>query len=116
MAQELLSIGGMTSADRHRVTSDIGDAISGTGGWIINHTLASNIALSLRFSVTSKALGDFRDRVIAADVKLNDESLSRIQTMTEKLSAIPTDITVTLNVTFIHDGPDLRQPVPAVPG
>lgn len=116
MTTEFLRLTGTTAADRHEVTSEIGNAVSGSGGWIIDHTLSSNIALTIRCSLPSQSLVAFRDRVIAAKIKLDDDSLSRIQATTDGLFAKPTDVTVTLNITFIHDEPDLRRVVPAVPG
>lgn len=117
MTTEFLSLAGMTTADRHRVTAEIGDAVSGTGGWIMNHTLSSNIALAIRCSIPSHRLGDFRDRVIAAGVKLDDASLAGLQALIGKPgAAAAADISTTLNVTFIHDEPDLRRIIPAVPG
>lgn len=116
MQTDFLSISGITTADRHQVTSDIREAISGAGGWVVDHTLSSNIALTIRCSLPSQQLDEFQKRIVAAQVKLKDDSIAGIQAMTAKHSAEPNDISATLNVTFIHDEPDLRREVPAVPG
>lgn len=107
---------GVTKADRHQVTADVNDAISGTGGWVINHTLFSNIAITIQFSLPSQRLVEFRDRVIAASVKLDDDSIAKVQAMAGRHSPKPIDIAASLNITFIHNEPDLRREISAIPG
>lgn len=107
---------GVSRANRHQVTANINDAISATGGWVINHTLFSNITITIQCSLPAKRLDEFRDQVITAGVRLDDDSIAKCQAMVTKHAAEPIDITASLNITFIHDEPDLRREVPAVPG
>ena len=116
MRQEFLMISGVTKADRHQVTADVNDAISASGGWVVNHTMFSNIAITIQFSLPSLRLDELRDRVMAASVKLNDDSLAEILAIGEKRLPEAADVTATLSITFIHDEPDLRREIPAVPG
>ena len=109
-------ISGVARADRHQVTADINDAISSAGGWVADHTLFSNIAITIQFSLPSPRLDECRERLVGANVKLDDESMAAMRTMAEKHSPKPIDVTATLNITFIHDEPDLRRKIPAVPG
>lgn len=109
-------ISGVTKADRHQVTSAVNNAISAVGGWVINHMLFSNIAITIQFSLPSQRLDEFGDHMIAASVKLDDDSIAKLQAKVEKLSPKPLDITASLNITFIHNEPDLRREIPAVPG
>ncbi|MEM7025602.1 MAG: hypothetical protein AAF637_23925 [Pseudomonadota bacterium] len=116
MRQEFLMISATTAGNRQQVTADVSDIIAATGGWIINHTLFSNIAATIQFSLPSQGLDLFRQRVVAAGVRLNNEDLARIRAAIEKHATTLADTTVSLNITFIHDDPDLRREVPAVPG
>lgn len=116
MRQEFLMISGVTSADRHQATADVNDAISASGGWVLDHTLFSNVAITIQFSMPSPKLGEFEDRVLAASVKLDDDSFGKMRAMQEKHAAMPADITASLSITFIHNEPDLRREIPAVPG
>ncbi len=109
-------ISGVARRDRHEVTADINDAISAVGGWVIDHTLFSNIAITIQCSLPSLRLHEFQRRVAEAGVKLDDDSTAKIQAMVEKSLPKPSDTTASLNVTFIHDEPDLRREIPAVPG
>jgi len=115
MKQEFLMISGVTKANRHQVTADVGAAISGTDGWVIDHTMFSNIAITIQFSVPSQNLEELRNRIIAAGVKLDDDSITKIQTLVGKHAPKPIDVTASLNITFIHNEPDLRREIPAVP-
>ena len=114
--QEFLMISGVTKAERHNVTSEVNNAVSAAGGWIIDHTLFSNIAITLRFSLPSQRLDEWRRRVVAAGVRLDEDSLAKVRALMEKAAPRPADLTVSFNVTFIHDEPDLRREIPAVPG
>ncbi len=116
MRQEFLMMSGVTKADRHQVTAGISDAISATGGWGINHTLFSNIAATIQFSLPSQRLDEFLDRIIAVSIKLDDDSIGEVQAVAGKHSPKPIDITASLNIAFIHNEPDLRREIPAVPG
>jgi hypothetical protein len=92
--------------------SAIGDA----GGWLLSHTLFSNMAATLRGEIPQSGLGTLRDSLQSAGVKLDDESLARISAASPPASLIGTDRLVVLSITFLHNQPDLRQDVPAVPG
>lgn len=116
MKQELLMISGITKKNRHEVTADINDTISAPGGRIVDHTLLSNIAITIQFTTPSQRPEEFRRRVIAVGVGLDDDSLARIRGTIEKRMSGSAGITASLNFTFIHDDPDLRRKIPAVPG
>jgi hypothetical protein len=47
---------------------------------------------------------------------LDDESLAKIDAMVERHMSKSVDLTASLNITFIHDEPDLRREIPSVPG
>lgn len=106
---------GVTTADRHEVTVAIDRAILASEGWVVDHTLFSNIAITIRLSLPTGKLGDFRQRVGEAGVRLNDASAEQSQIVARDDDR-EAELTVSLNITFIHDEPDLRRTVPAVPG
>ena len=53
---------------------------------------------------------------MAASVRLDDDSLTKIQAIGQKRLPEAVDVTGTFNITFIHNEPDLRREIPAVPG
>ncbi len=107
-----LTLSGVTRGNRYDMTAAISGAVTGAGGWIIDHALFSNVAACIRFAVPAHGLTGFRDRILAAGVALDAESLDAIGAV----APAETELTVALNVTFVHDEPDLRRTVPAVPG
>ena len=115
MKRRSITMNGVTSADRHEVTAAVDKAILASEGWVVDHTLFSNIAITLRLSLPMGKLDDFKRRVAEAGVRLDDASQGSSCATTRDEDG-ETEITVSLNVTFIHDEPDLRRTVPAVPG
>lgn len=116
MNRSFLMLSGLTKADRHDVTSAVTDAISATGGWVVNHTMFSNIAIAIQFSLPAQKLDDFQHHIIATDVRLDDDSLAKLRAMIKEHAPGSAEISASLNITFIHNEPDLRREVPAVPG
>lgn len=114
--QRMLMLAAVTSANRHAVMADIDDAAVACGGWIEGHALFSNIMTTFRFVVPAGRLGDFAARINEAGVHLDSASLSAVSKNTGARVAPQVELRGSLAVTFIHDEPDLRREVPAVPG
>ncbi len=110
-----LTLSGVTHGNRYDMTAAVSGAITGAGGWIIDHALFSNVAACIRFAVPARGLAGFRDRILAAGFALDAESLDAIGAAVPA-DPVDTELTVALNLTFVHDEPDLRRTVPAIPG
>lgn len=113
-AIELLS--GVSKANRYDVTAEVDRAIMGLGGWISGHGLFSNTVVTFRFAFPAAQFPALADRLAASGVRLDETSLARIAAIAAENSAGTEDVAASVAVTFIHDEPDLRQPVPDVPG
>lgn len=109
-------LSGVTHENRHQVSADINDAVVAAGGWITDHTFFSNIATTFRAILAPSGLAVFRHRVTAIGVHLDAESMEKLAALIENEKGLPEEIPASLNVTFIHDEPDLRREVPAIPG
>lgn len=116
MRPRIIMLTGVTHANRHQVTADINDAVVASGGWVADHTFFSNIATNFRLVLEPQGLARFRDLVIKAGVHLDEESDARLSDLIAHEKGLPEELPASLNVTFIHDEPDLRREVPAVPG
>lgn len=116
MRPRIVMLTGATHANRHQVTAEINDAVVAAGGWVADHTFFSNIATNFRMVLPPQGLSRFRELVVAAGVHLDAESEKAIGDLIANKKGLPEEIPASLNVTFIHDEPDLRREVPAVPG
>lgn len=106
----------VTRQDRHQALQDALAAIGEAGGWLLSHTLFSNMAATLRGQVPQGGLGALGDSLLQAGVKLDQESRAKITEATAQATPAEAERLVILSMTFLHDQPDLRQDVPAVPG
>jgi hypothetical protein len=113
-------INAITSSDRHTVIASIERAISGAGGWVIDHHAFSNRSLSITVEIGAARLPGLIAAVMACDVVMMKESEEALDIMLGELSAPGSDLEQTLRgyvqIAFHHDLPDLRHEVPCVPG
>jgi hypothetical protein len=102
---KFLRISGVTTKDRNLALSELREAISGHGGWIIDHALFSNAAANINFEIPLEAAGRFV------------EALSDTGYSPKIKDGLPVgdggDIRGSLQVTFLNDGPDMKRTVPA---
>jgi len=114
MFAEVLRINASTHADRIDMTSRAEQALTGTGGWILDFKQFSNISISISFEISTKNLGRLYQALKATGLDLSrqsDEALSNYGDLKNQA-----DIQASLQITFIHNEPDLRRDVPAIPG
>jgi hypothetical protein len=116
MRPRIIMLTGVTHANRHQVTADVNDAVVSSGGWVTDHTFFSNIATNFRMVLAPAGLARFHELVLKAGVHLDEESEAALADLIAKEKGLPEELPASLNVTFIHNEPDLRREVPAVPG
>lgn len=108
-----LMLSGMTRRNRHEVISGLATLVPSAGGWIVDHALFSNVAATIRSEVPSAGLARFATGLAELDVSLDAESVEALSGAAGEENG---DRMLSLNLTFVHDEPDLKHPVPAVPG
>ena len=116
MRPRIIMLTGVTHANRHQVTADVNDAVVSSGGWVTDHSFFSNIATNFRMVLAPNGLTRFRELVLKAGVHLDEESEAALADLIANEKGLPEELPTSLNVTFIHNEPDLRREVPAVPG
>lgn len=115
--QKPLRLSAVTRADRHRMIEAAKDAIGAGGGWILDFRLFSNLSINIVFELPNRRAADLLVRLEALDWKFDEEGRRDLLACNEQAATIePYDIGGTLQITFIHDQPDLHIPVPAIPG
>ena len=91
--------------ERNEALGGVQNAIRQSGGWIVNHTLFSNISATLQFEVPAQATDDLVKRL--TEFGLPPALQSEVPPTAKE------DIRGTVLLTFIHDESDLKRPVPA---
>ncbi|HKG20804.1 MAG TPA: hypothetical protein VKC34_02815 [Blastocatellia bacterium] len=121
MAFSYLSIRGSTRSERQEAIARAKEAIQASGGWILDFRLFSNVSISVSFEVPLNGVERLFSLLVAADIHLDRESeelLAGYRRGREQLSdrRLSTEVPGALQLTFIHNEPDLRLEVPAIPG
>lgn len=112
MVAEAFKINGIARADRHLVVDRIKDAVQNYGGWILDFRQFSNISICLNVEIALDRLESLHAGLAGIGLILDPlvQAPGGNQTITSR-TAIGT-----IQVTFIHNEPDLRVEVPAIPG
>ncbi len=106
----ILMLNAVTRRERKDATSFVFDTVNGLGGWIDDVQMYSNLMNTIRLTLSAGAypalIAALREGGIAVDEP--DEELAGADSAVERMA--------TLQITFIHDEPDMKRDVPAVPG
>lgn len=111
-----LTLAAITRRERHQAVGAVIDAIMDAGGWLVDSAQFSNLAMALRFVLPADGLAGWAAALAAAGVRLDEDSRARLAAHAAGAGAPEAEVPAALNLTFLHDEPDLRQAVPAVPG
>ncbi|MDX2239316.1 MAG: hypothetical protein NW224_01420 [Leptolyngbyaceae cyanobacterium bins.302] len=110
-----LRLDGFTRAERIQMTDRVSEAINQAGAWITDFHLYSNILICINFQVPSTNLDQLAATLQETGLRLSQESLEQL-TSAHDSALREEELTGTLQITFVHDEPDLFREIPAVPG
>ncbi len=105
-----IALNAVTKLERNFVTTLVMDQVSIHGGWIEDVHLFSNIMTNIRFVMKQDRIATFVQAF--AEVGLEIGGLSEIPPTSEG----SVDFNCSLQITFVHDEPDLIREIPRVPG
>lgn len=113
--QQFLRLDGFTKAERMGMTARVSEAINQAGAWITDFHLYSNVLICINFEVPSAKLERLATSIQETGLHLSQESWEQLipaheSTLKDK------ELIGTLQITFVHNEPDLLREVPAVPG
>jgi len=119
MAFTFLRLSAVTQLDRRLMMTRAKEAISEHGSILDFHPF-SNRSICFNFELAVGKLAQLHDSLQQSGLKLTDETerlLANCRKGLEQLDekARASEVTGTLEITFIHDEPDLRIEVPPVP-
>jgi hypothetical protein len=113
--QQFLRLDGFTRAERIEMTDRVSEAISQAGAWITDFHLYSNILICINFQVPIANLDRLSAKLQETGLQVSQESLNQLMP-THASMLKEQELVGTLQITFVHNEPDLLRDVPAVPG
>ncbi len=100
----------VTVAERHQALTATADALGAAGGWIVDHTLFSDVMAVIRFSLPVDRVGEFARLLIQAGL-IPDPPLAAPPPGAP--TGADAEIAGQLTLTFSGGSGDLRRAVPA---
>lgn len=113
--RQFLRLDGFTKAERIQMTDRISEAINQAGAWITDFHLYSNILICINFQVPIANLSKLAATLQETGLHLSQESLEQLMPAHGSMLK-EKELAGTLQITFVHNEPDLLREVPAVPG
>lgn len=111
-----LKLNAVTKEDRNEMIARVREAMAAGGAWILDTKQFSNVSICFNFEIPERKATRLRDELLAIGLRLMEDaedSLAIVRDTSE--SGVP-DLAGTLQITFIHNEPDLRIEVPPIPG
>jgi hypothetical protein len=100
----LLKFDVVVTTERNAALTAVADALSGAGGWIVDHSLFSDVMAVIRFALPGDRVGDVGRRLEASGLAL--DPVATDASSSDEVSAL-------LTLTFTQGTGDLKRDVPA---
>jgi hypothetical protein len=113
--QRFLRLDGFTRAERIGMTDRVSEAINQAGAWITDFHLYSNILICINFQIPIANLNRLAATLQETGLQLSQESLDQLIPAHDSILK-EQELVGTLQITFVHNEPDLLRDLPAVPG
>lgn len=96
----------VTALERHEAIDRVRQAISSSGGWIIDEIFFSNKASTTRFEIDASKMPSLLEALQERQLKATP-----VTPLPDKTGS---ELSGTIAMTFSHNEPDLKQTIPAV--
>jgi len=110
----LLQIQGSTRAERLAVTAQASEAVIACRGYILDYHQFSNMAVCFTIEIPPARLTELRAQLAALEIDLKPPAPEEQALLSA--AAAPDEVAASLRIAFIHNEPDLRIEIPAIPG
>lgn len=104
----LMMMTAVTRIERRLATQHVFDTVNRLGGWIDDVKMYSNLMNTIRLTLPAGAFTELAASLGDLGIVMEQPQVPGGKPNAERMG--------TLALTFIHDEPDLRREVPAVPG
>jgi hypothetical protein len=113
MAAPFLELHVVTRRLRHEIVPRLRDAIARAGGWITDYREFSNKSVCVNFEIEEIHCADLLGELLSAGCAPQPEAIRILEQAQNNGRRVYRG---TLEVTLVHDEPDRKAHVPAVPG
>ena len=98
----------VTRVERRHATQQVFDTVNRLGGWIDDVRMYSNLMNAIRLTLPAAAFPALATALAEAGIAMEPPQDPGGDPQAERMA--------TLQLSFLHDEPDLRREVPAIPG
>ena len=119
MTPAFIRLAAVTRTNRIEIIERVREAFLAVGAWITDFHEFSNLSLCINFEVPSRKMSDLWAGLHSVGLEITQElqpTLANPSPPSSTTEANDPDVTGTLQITFIHNDPDLIIPVPPIPG
>jgi hypothetical protein len=110
-----IALNAVTHTGRHLAVHEAGEAVHAVGGWIDDVHFFSNLSATLRCIVPASGVLLLADRLGVAGLTLTSTGIEALA-LAAREEPPDQELACSLQISFVHDEPDLRRHVPSVPG
>ena len=108
---------GLTRVDRLTAMTRLEEAIGQANGWLLDFHLFSNLAAAFHLEIPPHRLPQLLVALAEAGFSIDvPEAAGDSSDSPSAGLEVADEIPVTLQITFLHDEPDLRREIPPIPG
>jgi glycine cleavage system regulatory protein len=107
-------LNGVTRLERQAAISTATQAVQDAGGWVEDAHFFSNVAVNVQCAVPAKGIDRLVEGLGRVQFGLDRNDLAPLILAASRIQA--EELHFSLQITFVHDEPDLRRHVPSVPG
>ena len=119
MSPALIRLAAVTRNNRVEMIERVREAFLAVGAWITDFHEFSNVSLCINFEIPSRKIPNLSAALRAVGLEITQElqsALSNCSPSSSTNEASDPDAAGTLQITFIHNDPDLIIPIPPIPG
>jgi hypothetical protein len=110
-----LFLNGVTRLERQAAIHSATQAVQDGGGWIEDVHFFSNVAVNLRCIVPTAGVERLAGALGSLPLGLTPDDMTALARAASR-NPDGEELEFSLQITFVHDEPDLRRHVPSVPG
>lgn len=107
-------LNGVTRLERQEAILTATRAVQDSGGWLEDAHFFSNVAVNVQCVVPTTGIDRLVDGLSRVQLGLARNDLAPLILAASRSQA--DELHLSIQITFVHDEPDLRRHVPSVPG